>query len=88
VADGQDRAANVSKDAAFASFGRHTCTIDHSHQSLGNRFDPACCNTAEGGEGATTPVGSDMRAASPFGAKDMAGNVWEEWTASLFMPYP
>ena len=35
----------------------------------------------------TAPVGSFPAGASPYGAMDMAGNVWE-WTSSLIMDYP
>ncbi len=35
----------------------------------------------------TAPVGSYPTGASPYGALDMAGNVWE-WTLSLYEAYP
>ncbi len=53
----------------------------------GDSFDPALANTREGGVPGTTPVGTYAAGASPFGALDMAGNVWE-WTASLDASYP
>ena len=53
----------------------------------GDEWAAGSCNTAEGGPGATTPIGSYPRDASPFGCVDMAGNV-EEWTASKHLPYP
>ncbi len=40
----------------------------------GNEFDPARCNSDTPG---TTPVDAYPAGASPFGACDMAGNVWE-----------
>ncbi len=39
------------------------------------------------GSETTAPVGSYPTGASPFGALDMAGNVWE-WVNSLYKPYP
>jgi len=35
----------------------------------------------------TAPVGSYPEGNSPYGAQDMAGNVWE-WTRSLYKDYP
>lgn len=49
-------------------------------------FDKTMCNTRESSIGTTTPVGRYPGGASPYGAQDVAGNVWE-WTSSLYMPY-
>lgn len=53
----------------------------------GNDWDPTRCNSKEKGPGGATPVGQySPQGDSPFGAADMAGNVWE-WTRSLYKEY-
>jgi eukaryotic-like serine/threonine-protein kinase len=50
----------------------------------GNTWDAARLNSSAGGVGATTPVGRYSPAGdSPYGAADMAGNVWE-WVADSY----
>jgi formylglycine-generating enzyme required for sulfatase activity len=53
----------------------------------GDTFGQTRANTFEGGMKTTTPVDSYSNGASPCGAQDMAGNVWE-WINSLYKPYP
>ena len=47
----------------------------------GNRWDPKKANTHDRGPYDTVPVGNHPDGASPYGALDMAGNVFE-WTRS------
>ncbi|MEO7002182.1 MAG: SUMF1/EgtB/PvdO family nonheme iron enzyme [Ktedonobacterales bacterium] len=49
----------------------------------GDAWDKARANTNAGGPKRTTPIGSYPSGASPCGAQDMAGNVWE-WTGSNY----
>jgi toxoflavin biosynthesis protein ToxD len=53
----------------------------------GEEFDPNHANTRESGLASTSPVGNYPTGASPCGALDMAGNVWQ-WTSSLDQIYP
>ncbi len=53
----------------------------------GDAWHLSCCNTFEEGLRNTASVGIYPNNASPSGALDMAGNVWE-WTASSFKTYP
>lgn len=52
----------------------------------GDEFDASRANT-DYRIGDTTPVGSYPKGVSPYGAYDMAGNVWE-WVADWYQPYP
>jgi formylglycine-generating enzyme required for sulfatase activity len=43
----------------------------------GETFDPECCACVESGWGWTAPVTAHPAGASPCGAEQLAGNVWE-----------
>lgn len=52
----------------------------------GNDFDEEAAVTNETADGRVANVGSREKGASPYGAMDMAGNVWE-WTTGYEQPY-
>ena len=52
----------------------------------GDAFDSAKCNSREAALKDTNPVGVYPDGASPYGAEEMCGNVWE-WTADWYQAY-
>jgi formylglycine-generating enzyme required for sulfatase activity len=88
---GSDPARDI--EANDAEQPQHTVTLPAYHIA---RYpvsvaEYACgdarrANTSDGGPMTATPVGSYPTGASPCGAQDLAGNVWE-WTSSLYKPY-
>jgi formylglycine-generating enzyme required for sulfatase activity len=53
----------------------------------GNEWDVARVNSKESGFRGPVTVGTFPEGASPYGAMDMAGNIWE-WTDSWYQGYP
>lgn len=72
-------------DGRLFPWGNADDTTRANAGSMGYLLADALRMTA--GPGTTTRVGSYPSGASPYGAQDMAGNVWE-WCSSLLDPYP
>ena len=58
---------------------------DERKYPWGDRWDRDRANTWENGKKDRLPVGSYEGGASPFGAEDLAGNVWE-WVQDWYSP--
>ena len=71
------RRARLPTGAEWEALARGT---DRRPWPWGDVFDEQRCACAESGWGWTVPVGAHPAGASPFGAEQLAGNVWE-WVA-------
>ena len=79
-----DRSQEASDKEAVAGDGQQAPKLEYPWGD----WDPQRANTAEQGLRHTTPVGKSCETgASPYGACDMAGNVWE-WCSTLHRPLP
>ena len=66
-----------------AEWEKAACGTDGRIWPWGNTWESGRCNSEEASLKRTTPVGQYPTGASPCGALDMAGNVWE-WCATKY----
>jgi sulfatase modifying factor 1 len=80
------KAYSIWADAALpteAQWEKAIRGVDGRYYPWGNEWDARKCNNVTNANGKTSPSGSFLAGASPYGVMDMAGNV-REWCADWY----